>query len=131
MLVMKVTFSWTLLLLPIIWLPIFCFTMGLSLIFSAANVFFKDTQHLTDVLMRALYFLCPVLYGREQLPEWLVKWLCLNPLFFMIEHMRLIIYSGNLPDANEFLFTTLASLLTLSIGLWIFKKADQKFIYFV
>lgn len=131
MFVMNVSFKASIFFLPFVLLPLFCFTVGLSLLFATANVFFKDTQHLVDVLMKAIYFLCPVLYAREQLPTWLTKWLVLNPLFTMIENMRSIFYAGELPNFPIYFISLTASLLILTIALVIFKKSESKFIYFV
>ncbi|MCB0310208.1 MAG: ABC transporter permease, partial [Bdellovibrionales bacterium] len=112
-------------------IPLFCFTMGIALLFAVSNVFFNDTQHLSGVILQAVYFLCPILYGREHLPAWLVKWLVANPLFSIIEMNRSIFYYGLAPDPREYLIVCATSLLFLGLGLWVFKKADNKFIYFV
>lgn len=131
MFVMGVPFKLSILFLPFVLLPLFCFTVGLSLFFATANVFFKDTQHLVEVLMKALYFLCPILYARDHLPESLTQWLVLNPLFIMIENMRSIFYSGTLPNIENYFITLIASLVILTFALVVFKKTENKFIYFV
>ncbi len=38
-------------------------TVGLSLIVSALNVRFRDTQHLVEVILLAWFWLNPVVYG--------------------------------------------------------------------
>lgn len=121
----------TVLALPIVLLPLFLATMGVALVFSVANVFFEDTQHLATVMMRALFYLSPILYSRENLPEWLVKWVVLNPMFTTCEFMRDLFYFGTLPDINTYLINVAGSTLLLGFGLWVFKKADDKFLYFI
>ncbi|MCB0324235.1 MAG: ABC transporter permease [Bdellovibrionales bacterium] len=116
---------------PLVLLPLFCITMGISLICAVSNVFFEDTQHLVEVIFRAVYYLCPVLYTREHLPQWLVKWASLNPMFGLIEMMRGLIYDGQLPDAEKYFTNFGGCLVVLMIGLWIFRRADRKFIYFL
>ena len=123
--------SWTILTIPIVLIPLFFFTLGASLLLAVANVFFDDVGHLTDVVLRALYFLCPILYGREHLPVSLQKWVALNPLFTIIEDMRSVIYSGQLPALDSFGYSVIGSIVTLLVGLIVFKKASDKFIYFI
>lgn len=130
-LVLGRSFHFTMLALPIVIIPLFCFTMGIALIFSVCAVFFEDTSHLVTVILRALYYLCPILYSREMLPEWLVPYVLLNPMFSIIELNRSLFYYGQLPDPVTYLIILSSSLVTLTVGLWIFKKSDEKFIYFV
>ncbi len=121
----------TVLAFPLVLIPLFLFTMGVSLVLAAANVFFEDTQHLVNVLLRALYFLCPVLYDRNMLPDWLIPYVVLNPMFGIIEAMRDIFYFGVLPNPETYLWNLLGGVAALGFGLWLFKKADNKFLYFL
>lgn len=117
---------------PVLMIPIVCTTIGVSLILATSNVFYEDTLHLSEVAFQALYFLSPVLYRREDLPGWLVDILVVaNPLFNQIEFFRGIFYEGVLPDPTLFAASLCASLLTLTIGLWIFNRSENKFLYFV
>lgn len=120
----------SILFLPLMILPLFFTSVGVALIFSVADVFFDDTKHLTGVALQALYYLCPILYGREHLPEHLIRWLELNPMFNIAETFRMIIYYGEIPSLQHYSSMLLSSALVLAFGLWVFKKADDKFIYF-
>ena len=121
----------TVLALPIVLVPLFFVTMGMALLCAVSNVFFEDTQHLIEVVFKAVYFLCPILYARDMLPAWLVKWLVLNPMFCLIEFMRGIFYEGVLPNPEVYAINFVGCFLFLLFGLWVFKKADDKFIYFL
>ena len=122
---------WTMLLLPVVFLPIYFLTTGLSLVLSASNVFFDDTLHLAEVALQGLYFMSPILYHRELLPARLIDYLVLNPLFCQIEFMRNVIYDGTIPDLYTFGINLVASFLFLVAGLYFFKKSEDKFLYFV
>lgn len=131
MLVLGRSFPLTILALPIVLVPLFCFSVGIGLLFAVSNVFFNDTKHLSGVILQALYFLCPILFAREQLPEWLFPYIALNPLFGIIEMMRDLFYYGQLPDPITYASILLGSFLCLIVSLWLFRKADNKFIYFI
>lgn len=121
----------TVLAFPVVLLPLFCIVVGLGLTLSTLNVFFDDTAHLTDVALQALYFLSPILYQRTMVPAGLVQYLILNPLFCQIEFMRGLFYDGVLPDPATFLVNFAGSVLILAFGLMIFRKNEDKFLYFV
>ncbi len=132
LLVMLITghpIHWTVIAFPIVVLPLLLITIGVALILAVSNVFFEDTLHLSEVALQALYFLSPVLYGREKLPPELVKWLSFNPLFGQIEFLRGIFFDGVLPDAWLFTGNLCASMLVLIVGLWIFHRAEDRFLY--
>ena len=130
-LVLQFTLPFSILLLPVILLPIFMFTLGVAFILAVLNVFFEDTQHLTTVALQALYFLSPILYPAELLPEWVRGWIVLNPLFHLVEMMQAIFYHGQAPDWNQYAISCLVGFVTLLIGLWAFKVADKKFVYYI
>jgi len=117
--------------LPLIVLPLFLATVGTSLILSCANVFFEDTAHLTEVVLRALYFLTPILYRRDQLPEWLMDYVVFNPMFCLVEFMRDLVYYGRFPDWTVYSIHLAGCFLILVVGLHLFKKSQSKFIYYL
>jgi ABC-2 type transport system permease protein len=123
---------WTVLLFPIVVLPLLFITVGLSLILSGSNVFFDDTFHLSEVAVQALYFLSPVLYGREHLPGELARILvAVNPLFCQMEFLRDIFYYGRVPNMEIFAINLGISFIVFFFGLKIFKSVENKFLYFV
>lgn len=131
MVVMGRPITFNILLFPLIFIPLFTLSCGVALVCSAANVFFDDTRHLVNVLLQAMYFLTPILYGREHLPPRLVAWLWYNPMFHIVEMMRRVFYYGEGVGLEVYLVSLLVGFVVLGIGLWIFRKADAKFLYFV
>jgi len=121
----------TTLLLPIMFIPLFLMTISFSLLFAAGNVFFEDVKHLTRVMLSAWYFLTPVLYGPDMMPEKKKFWLQLNPLFHPVNFMREIIYQGQVPDWGIYCMTVAFGFLLLGVSLHCFRKADDKFLYFI
>lgn len=58
-------FTWTLALLPVLLVLTLMFTMGMSFIVSALNVFYEDVKYVTSVALYLLFFLTPVMYFSE------------------------------------------------------------------
>jgi ABC-type polysaccharide/polyol phosphate export permease len=119
----------TIALVPFILFSVFIVTLAVSLILAVANVFFEDTMHLSEVAFQALYFLTPVLFARDKLPEWLVHYLVINPLFLQIEFFRSVLITGEIPNLIFYGINLLSSLLLLTVALFFFQKNEDKFLY--
>jgi ABC-2 type transport system permease protein/lipopolysaccharide transport system permease protein len=131
MLVMKHPLHLTALSFPIVIIPVLFTTIGISLALAALNVFFGDIRHLTEVALGLLYFLSPIIYDRSMLPESFHKWLAWNPLLYQIEQLRGVCFDGKLPFGGAFCLSLGFSSLILICGLLVFKRAEDKFLYYV
>lgn len=67
--------SWSAFLLPVTILIQVAFTTGLALLLATLNVFYRDAQHILSVIMLAWFFLTPVIYPIDTVPEeaWLTS----------------------------------------------------------
>ncbi|NDC37785.1 MAG: ABC transporter permease [Proteobacteria bacterium] len=123
--------SFSMLALPLVILPLFLFSLGATIFLSILNVFFDDTRHLVNIGMQALYFLTPIIYGKEHLPETLRTWLKFNPMYYIIELSRATMYYGELPNLQIFVIAMAMSVVMLVAGLAALKATDHKLIYFL
>ncbi len=72
-------------LLPVAFFPLLVFTCAMSIFLSAVNVYLRDTQHLTEVLLMAWFWGTPIVYPWGNVASHLTKyhltWLYLaNPM---------------------------------------------------
>jgi len=119
---------WTILLFPIPLLLILVFAIGLGLILSSANVFFRDISHLYSVWTTAWFYLTPVIYPINVLPDTVQKIVKLNPLYYYIDYFRQIVMYGTVPSLRFNLICITCSTGFLILGLYIFLKKQDKFI---
>lgn len=114
--------------IPIIYLIVF--SMGIGLIMSTVAVFFRDMQHLYSVLLTALNFLTPIFYPVDILPEFVKKIVEFNPIYGCIVMLRQLILLNQLPSLNQHLFLVITAIITLTIGLYVFYKKQDKFVLY-
>ena len=117
----------TMLLLPLILLPLGCFSLGISYFVASVGVFVRDTQHVVGVILQILFFMTPIFYPISALPEqyrWPLK---INPLGYLIEDCRRIFIFGQLPDWGMLGISALLSLLILHLGFFWFCKTKKGF----
>ena len=79
------------LLLPVLLLPYILFCCGCVFLVAAGSVFLRDLPMLTSLLLQGLFFLCPVIYPVEIVPEAYRCWIRLNPLSWYVESIRGVI----------------------------------------
>ena len=122
--------SAALLLAPIPLILLLLFSVGFGLILSALYAFFRDIKHLYSVLLLAWMYLTPIIYPISFVEDAvfigaLVK---INPLTWYITYFREVFLYGRFPGAAMNLICAAYSLGMLSLGLLVFKKAQDKFI---
>jgi ABC-type polysaccharide/polyol phosphate export permease len=125
------------LLLPIPILVQVVFALGMCLILSTLNVFYRDTRIILSVVMQAWFFLTPVFYpitqiGREKTvlgvtfdaQLWLRR---LNPMASVVASYRDLLYWGTYTGLDFLLRTAVTSLIVLAIGYLIFLRYSPRF----
>ena len=79
--------------------------------------------------MNAWYYLTPILYPIDYLPE-NIKWVFyLNPGYYVIEMFRAPIYQHIIPDAKNILIAGMGAVIIFILGLQCFYKYEKEFIY--
>ena len=121
----------TWLFLPVPLLALTLFTAGATFFFAAANVYYRDVAHILQVVLQVWFYITPVLYSIDIFPaqyRWLFK---LNPMIFVLNGFRLSVYYGMLPTAQSVLASFACGLLALVIGFEVFRRAQDKFVFYV
>src|SRR6266550_3509925 len=118
---------WTVVVFPIILLPLLLVTMGVSWLLSALGVYVRDIGQTTAILTTILMFLSPLFYPISALPTEYQAWLHLNPLTFFIEESRNVLIFGKTPDWIGWGVSLAASMLISAGGFWWFQKTRKGF----
>lgn len=117
----------TILLLPIVWLPLTLGCLGLSWLLSTIGVFVRDISQLVSAAVSMLMFLSPVFYPTSALPNSL-RWLSsLNPLARIMEQTRDVLINGATPEPNIIFWQIVLSLMWCEICMRILKQAQPYF----
>ena len=119
------------LLLPFIYLCMFLFVTGISYILSTIAVYLRDMIYIWGIMLTILNYFTPIFYSISILPEWLQNIFKFNPLYIYINATREILLFSRAPSFIYLLTCLLVGLITLFIGLFIFRKNQDKFIYYL
>jgi lipopolysaccharide transport system permease protein len=116
------------LLLPLLLALQFILTISFAYPLAALNVTFRDTQHTLGVLLQLMFYLLPIFYNLEKVPEQLRSVYLLNPMVILLESYRAILVYGHSPDWGLLLLLGLISGVLLPVGYRIFKRQSQRFV---
>ncbi len=119
------------LLLPYAFLCLFLFTIGIGFILATISVFLRDMFYIYGVLITLWTYLTPIMYDINMLNPTFAFILKFNPLYQFINFSRTIILYNTCPSLGAFLGCAASSLIFLIAGIIIFKKNQDKFIYYV
>jgi lipopolysaccharide transport system permease protein len=119
--------QWTILLLPVVLLPLVVLAMGVSWFLASFGVFIRDITQVTGVLSTALLFLSSAMIPTQAVPEEFRAVFELNPLTFIIDQAREVALWGRLPDWEGLAVYLAVALVAFYAGFAWFKATRRGF----
>jgi ABC-type polysaccharide/polyol phosphate export permease len=129
-----------LLLVPLIAVVQYVFTLAVSVLVAASNVFLRDVGNVVGHLLRLWFYLSPGLYSLEHVRElgfiqenpWIATVLSLNPVAVLFESYRAVIYGAEtggplLPNFVALGWLLAGSLALLAVAAVTFKRLERDF----
>ena len=123
--------TWMHIFLPYAAVCLFMFTFGVSLILSTIAVFLRDIYYIYGVVIMFMMYLTPIMYDINILDSWMIPILKLNPMYNFINFCRMIIIYRKMPSADSWAACFISGFVIMVLGIVLFKKKQQKFIYYV
>lgn len=118
----------TLLLLPIVLIPLLVGTLSITITLSVLNIFYRDINFVMGFIFSLLFFLTPIFYPKEFVPEayqWMIE---LNPVIYFIDPFRQIIHSSQLDMFFPVLMKSFgAAILFFGLALLTWKRKQNDF----
>jgi len=118
----------TMLLLPLVLGLQFMFVVGVCLPLSVLNVKFKDTEFIWNVVVHASFFLTPIFYQFDMLPEYVQNILQFSPMVQILTMAHHVVLYGTLPSINSVLYAVGSISVITGIGYLIFRKYQAKIV---
>ena len=116
------------LMLPVLIVLQFLFMLGIGFVLASAQVTFWDVQHLLGVALMMLFYLTPVFYALEIVPDWARAIYDVSPITRLITCYRQILIDGVVPDGWGLLTLAVLDVLLLPIGWRAFARARHAFV---
>lgn len=107
------------------------FTIGFGMMMAAAMTFFRDMGFLWGIISMAWTYLTPIFYPVSIIPPEMHTYYNINPMVHFVGAFRSIILDRLTPRPSELVICTLWGMGMLLIGAIVFKKSQDKFIFYV
>jgi len=119
--------SWTLLLLPLLLALLMLFALGIGLVLSVWNVYYRDVSYLVGLGLQLLFYATPIIYPETLIPAHshglpLRRLLELNPIADFVLAFRSVVYDLRVPSLTRLGSLFAISFVTVIIGWWVFHR---------
>lgn len=117
----------TVLLLPVVMVPLMLMTVGICWLFASLGVFMRDVGQFLGVTTTLLLFLSPIFYPLAALPEAYRPLMQMNPLTNIVEQTRAVMIWGKSIYWFDWSLQTFFSALVAWLGFAWFQKTRKGF----
>ena len=118
----KGSLPWTVIFMPLIFIPLAAFLMGLSWFLSAIGAFTRDAGYLMINIVPLFMFMTPVFFSHTAMHfPWDIA-IYANALTAYVEVMRDLVLVGQLPNLLVILWMLATSIFTFYFGYWFFDR---------
>jgi len=98
---------------------------GMGMLTSMVNAYFRDMEHIIAVCINMLFWMTPIMYPLQMVPEKYRIFLVLNPMTYLIESWRDVIMGNNI-NWDYILISVVTAGLVMSAGTAVFNRMDKR-----
>lgn len=126
---MEFSFYNLLIIVPIVFMFLIC--TGFGLIMATVNVFFRDIKHLYSVILLILMYATPIFYPESIIPDQYKFILYVNPMYPVLHMFRDSVMYNSILSEEDIIFSCVQAVICLIIGLAVFYKKQDRFIFYL
>jgi ABC-2 type transport system permease protein len=129
------------------WLPLLAvfmavfalFSVGVAMLLSIANVYFRDLSYLLTIVLQFWFYLTPILYPVDMVATQsdrlgalagtsvtLLNLYQLNPVEGFVEIFRNLLYDNAMPELSRILIALAWALGAFGAGVWLYSKKERQ-----
>lgn len=112
--------------LPLLLIFLILFTIGLGLLLSCANLFYRDVKYVVEIILMFGIFFTPVFYEASIFGKWKTL-LLLNPVGSILESINAVVVLHKMPDILWLSYAGICSIVIFFLGFSVFHKQEPLF----
>ena len=106
--------------------PYMLLATGIGAFLAALQTLLRDVEHVVQVVLQVLFYATPILYPATLVPESMRRIVADNPLGWISERLREVLFHGSGLVAGDALIALLCVAVFLA-GLWFFERLSPHF----
>lgn len=119
----------SIILFPLVILPIFFLGAGIGLLFSVISVVASDISNIIGIILTFTFYITPVIYVKSAITSELIAFLVkINPLTYIISAGRDILLYGRIDDLGIYLIVSFISFIIFMLSWRLFYVSEGKVI---
>jgi len=121
------SFSWNILVVPLLTVQALLIGVGVSFFFSALNVYYRDFMYALPFVVQVWMYASPVVYAGEIIPELLRPIFAINPMVGVIDGFRWALLGAGEFPAVSLGISLVTGLILFFAGAFVFQRVEQNF----
>lgn len=108
-------------LLPVVGIAA-AFAVGLGVLLGTLNVFYRDVEQATTLVLGFWFWLTPIVYPERAIPEALMAVFGWNPLWPLVRFSQTLFLEGRIPPWSDLAYPAVAAMIVLLLGLTAYRR---------
>ncbi len=109
-------------LLPLLIVLQILIALGVVMPLAVMSVFLRDIEHALPVVLTVLFYVSPVFYGLDMVPEVIRPLYLMNPMAGLLTLYHTVLYEGVMPPMWLLAYTTAVAMILAPVGYAIFNR---------
>ena len=125
--ILGLPYSWQMLwALPVLAIAI-VMALGMAILISCINVYFRDISSMLPYLTRSLLYLSPILYEASTISDHIKKYQVVNPIFYLLDSWSRVMVHAEAPTTFGLIHSALFALVIFIVGTYFFLSRERDF----
>jgi lipopolysaccharide transport system permease protein len=104
------------------------FALGLGVLLGTVNVFYRDIEQSTSMVLQFWFWLTPIVYPGRALPGFAAHLLEWNPMWPIVNFAQTIFLEDRVPDWSTLLYPAVVAMIFLALGLVAFRRLSGEIV---
>jgi teichoic acid transport system permease protein len=125
--ILGLPYSWQMLWIVPILLIAIVMSLGMAILISCINVYFRDISSMLPYLTRSLLYLSPILYEASKISSSIKQYQIVNPIFYLLDSWSRVMVHAQSPTLFGMLHATIFALTIFIVGTYFFLSRERDF----
>ncbi len=125
--ILGLPYSWQMLWAVPVLLIAIVMSLGMAILISCINVYFRDISSMLPYLTRSLLYLSPILYEASKISPSIRKYEIVNPIFYLLDSWSRVMVHAQSPTLHGMLHATIFALVIFIVGTYFFLSRERDF----